>query len=60
MSGPFLGLFYPYSPEYGPILLKYSLEVVFKQAKTVFEEPLKNSNFYGNRTDPMFALLVQL
>ena len=39
-------------PKYGQILLKFALEVTFQQTKTLFEERLKNMNFFANRTDP--------
>ena len=39
-------------PKYGQILLKFALEVTFQQTKTLFEERLKNLNFFANRTDP--------
>ena len=59
---PFLGGFAgPYSPpQYGPILSKFSPEVVLKQAKTLFENFLKDLSIYGKGTDPKLALLVQL
>ena len=49
--GVFLG---PNSPEYGSILLKFAPEVVFKEAKTVFQKFLENSDYYGNCTLPKF------
>ena len=33
-------------PKYGRILLKFLPEIVLKEAKSVFEESLKNRNFY--------------
>ena len=48
----FLG---PNSPKYGPILLKFTPELVLKESKTLFENFFKNSNFYRNRTFPKFA-----
>ena len=59
---PFLGgVAGPYSPpQYSPILSKFSPEVVLKQAKTLFENFLKDLSIYGKGTDPKLALLVQL
>ena len=43
------GVFFgPELPQINPILLKILPEVVLKDKKTVFEEPLKNSNFSQN------------
>ena len=55
--GGFLG---PNSPKYGQILLKLLPEVVLKDRKAVFEESLKNRNFYKNRQYPKFGRFVQL
>ena len=46
-----------YSPKYGPILPKFSPEVV---QTTLFEKNLKDSSFHKKEKDPKFALLVQL
>ena len=43
------------SPKYCLILVNFSAEVVFKEKKTVLEEPLKNSFFYRNGRYPKFA-----
>ena len=57
----FLGYFLgPYSPKYGPILLRFSPEELFKQRKKVFPESLQNLSFNRNKTGPKFALSVQL
>ena len=45
----------PNSPKYGPILLKFTPELVLKESKTLLEIFFKNSNFYRNRTFPKFA-----
>ena len=55
--GVFLG---PNSPKYCLTLLKFSPDLVVKEVKTVFEESLKNSNFYRNWRYLKFELLVQL
>ena len=47
-NAPFWGFFGPELPQINPILLKFLPEVVLKDKKTVFEEPLKNSNFSRN------------
>ena len=48
------------SPKYGPILLKFLPEAVIKDAKSFFEESLKNPNFHRNERYPKFGPLVQL
>ena len=50
----------PKSPQNGPILLKFLPEVVRKDTESVFEESLKNSNFYRNGRYRKFGRLVQL
>ena len=50
----------PNSPKYGPILLKFLPGEVLKDTKTVFEESLKNRNFYRNRGYPKFGRLARL
>ena len=55
--GEFLG---PNSPKNGQILLKFLPEIVLKDSKTVFEESLKNRNFYKNREYPKFGRFVEL
>ena len=56
----FLAFFGPNSPKNPSILLKFLPEVALKDAKLVFEECLKNSNFYRNGRYPKFGRLVQL
>ena len=56
----FEGVSGPYFSKYDPILLKFTLEVVFSQTKRVFKEPFKNLNLLGNETVTKFALLAHL
>ena len=46
MQGPFWRSVYALIPKDPPILLKFSPEVVFQQEKKMFEESLKNFNFF--------------
>ena len=55
----FGGGFGPLILQCGPILPKFSPEVVVYQAKTLFETFLKDLSIYGKGTDPQLALLVQ-
>ena len=55
--GGFLG---PNSPKNGQIFLKFLPEIVLKDSKRVFEESLKNRNFYKNREYPKFGRFVEL
>ena len=56
-NGPFFWKFLgPNSPKYDLILLKFASELVFKENKTLFEKFFKNSNYYGNKMYPKFAL----
>ena len=55
----FFFFFGPYSPKYGPILLKSSRQYL-RIRKTLFKEYLKKSNFYGNRKYPKITFLFQL
>ena len=60
MKRRFWEVFGPYCPKYGPILLKFSQEVVLQQTKTLFEKFLKDLSFHKKETGPKLALLVQL
>ena len=51
----FLG---PNSPKYGPILLKFARQLLFRESNALAQEFFKNSNFYRNRTSPKFALFL--
>ena len=46
----------PLLPQYGPILPKFSTEVVLYQTKTLFEIFLKDSFIYGKGTNSKLAL----
>ena len=56
----FWGFLGPNFPNYGPIMLKFLPEVVLKEAKSVFEESLKNLSFDRNRRYPKFGRFVLL
>ena len=58
--GHFRGFLGPNFPKYGLIFLKFLLEVVLKETKSVLEESLKNLSFNRNGRYPKFARFVQL
>ena len=55
-NSPFWEVFAPLLSQYGPILPKFSPEVVLLQTKTLFENILKDSSIYGKNPDPKAAL----
>ena len=58
-NNTFCGVLGRDSPKYGPILLKFAPELVFKESKTRFENYFKNLKFYGKKF-ALFSLFVQL
>ena len=53
--GHFGGFLGPNFPKYCPILLKFGLELLFKDSKTLLQKLFKNLDFQVYRTFPNFA-----